>query len=63
MLATYRQFRAATIDLIQDHWLQIMALACELERKGDMKRADIEPYLSRIRLTTPDCISPFVGSV
>jgi len=42
---TVRQFRQTAESIIGQHWLMILALASELERKKTMNRAEIQRYV------------------
>ena len=62
--ATVRQLRDAAEQLVDANWDRILALASELARRKEMDRADIEPYLVRVRAAeAPGSFHPFAPVV
>lgn len=46
---TVRQFRQVAESILAEHWLLILALANELERRKHMNRAEIKNYVAKVR--------------
>lgn len=49
-LGYYRRAKDAARAIIEDHWYALIDLAEELQRSGDMKRADVVAILARAGL-------------